>query len=99
MIIGDIFPKNFPPNKTDFFKVKYFWHKYFLSKKNYFLLAKNATYMDYEILINVFNGKNIDLSKAIILNVNKEGINYNEYKKIISQISDNKQIEISKILK
>ncbi len=55
--------------------------------------------MDYEILINVFNGKNIDLSKAIILNVDKDKINYKEYKKIISQISENKQIEISKNFK
>lgn len=55
--------------------------------------------MDYEILINVFNGKNIDLSKATVLNIDSEDMGYKEYKKILGQISDNKQIEISKILK
>ena len=55
--------------------------------------------MDYELLINVFIGKNIDLSKSTILNVDSETMNYSEYKKILSQISDNKQIELSKILK
>jgi len=55
--------------------------------------------MDYEILINVFNGKNIDLSKAVVLNVDSEGMKYKEYKKIISQLSDNKQLELSKIIK
>ena len=55
--------------------------------------------MDYEILINVFNGKNIDLSKATILNIDSDAMSYSENKKIISQISDNKQLELSKILK
>lgn len=98
MIIGDIFPKIWLPDKKEFYDARFFWYKYYLSSKNYFLLVKNATYLDYEILINVFNGKNIDLSKASILKVDKEGMNYNEYKKIISQISDNKQIELAKII-
>lgn len=55
--------------------------------------------MDYELLINVFSGKNIDLSKATVLNVDSEDINYTEYKKILTQISDNKQLELSKIIK
>jgi len=38
--IGDIFPKNYPPMKFDFMNIRYFWHKYYLSKNNYFLLAK-----------------------------------------------------------
>ena len=55
--------------------------------------------MDYEILINVFNGKNIDLSKATILNMDSDDMSYSELQKVMSQISDNKQLELSKILK
>lgn len=40
IFLGDKFPKSYPPLKSEYLNIGYFWHKYYLSKKNSFLLAK-----------------------------------------------------------
>ncbi len=79
-----------------------------MSKKNYFLLAKKynkfnnilcrATYLDYELLINVFNGKNINLTQSTVLLIDNDSMSSRDYKKTLSQINLTKQTELAKLV-
>lgn len=63
---GSLFPEEFPFNYSEIFSYNYFWHKYYLSQRNMFALAKRPHYVNYEVLSNVMNGNVIDFSKADI---------------------------------
>ena len=39
------------------------WNKYYRNPKNYFVIPKYANYKDMELLIAVFQGRLIDISK------------------------------------
>ena len=66
---GELFPDKFPVAYSDIYDGSYFWLKYYLTQYMFFTFAKRPHYVNYEVLINAFNTRNIDLSQARIIQI------------------------------
>jgi len=61
-LIGDLFPETYP--FEDINPVRWSWTKYYSNPGNFFIIPKYYNYINMEVLIAVFSGKNIDTSAA-----------------------------------
>jgi len=59
---GDLVPEEFPFPYSDIFSYNYFWHKYYLTQRSFFAIAKRPQYVNYEVLCNSLATKVIDFS-------------------------------------
>lgn len=64
---GDIFPEEFPFHDSK--PHGWAWTKYYRTPRNYIVLPKYCNYVNMEILVSVFNGNIIDVSKNNITHI------------------------------
>ncbi len=56
----------YPFDYNTIFSYNYFWHKYYLTQRSFFALAKRPQYVNYEVLTNALSTRVIDFSQAEI---------------------------------
>lgn len=60
---GDLFPEVYPYNDT---VTSFGWSKYYRLPRNRFIIPKYCNYINLEVLVEVFKGNKIDISKKNI---------------------------------
>jgi hypothetical protein len=66
---GELVPETYPFDYSNIFNSTYFWHKYYLTQRSFFALAKRPIYVNYEVLNNALSTRVIDYSQAEIYEI------------------------------
>ena len=61
----------------------YFWHKYYITQRSLFTLAKRPQYVNYEVLSNAFATRIIDMSQAEIYEIKNTEMNRDELERLL----------------
>jgi hypothetical protein len=70
---GDVFPATYP--FSDSSPASFTWKKYYRSQLTFFYLPKAHSYVNMEILVNIFNGKLINTSSENINQLDEFKVN------------------------
>jgi hypothetical protein len=82
---GQLFPDKFPFHYDDLFDFHYYWHKYYLTHYNFFSMAKEPIYVNYEVLVNAFNQQLLDYSKAKIYDIKNTAMSRRQLEQVLGK--------------
>ena len=81
---GDLFPETYPFPYSEMYNYKYFWHKYYITQRSFFALAKRPQYVNYEVLSNAFATRVIDMSQADIYEIKNTEMKREDLERLVS---------------
>ena len=93
---GDKFPKTYPVDFEDVESaagLSYFYRKYYITQRLFFSFAKKPMYCNYELMVNAFNQKVIDMSKADIVLVKTSESSRDDFEKFVTKMDVNSQYQ------
>jgi len=84
-LAGDLFPTKYPlEDERQRRTIGYFFRKYYITQRLFLSFAKRAQYCNYEVLVNAFTQKVMDMSKAEIIRLNTSQMSQEEFEKFVS---------------
>lgn len=84
-LAGDLFPTKYPLEDAKRIRAwGYFFRKYYITQRLFLSFAKKAQYCNYEVLVNAFTQKVMDMSKAEIIRINTSDMGLKEFEQFVS---------------
>lgn len=84
-LAGELFPTKYPlENTKELFAFGYFFRKYYITQRLFLSFAKKPQYCNYEVLVNAFTQKVMDMSQAEIIRLNTSAMSQQDFEQFIS---------------
>ena len=79
-LAGELFPTKYPlENPKELLAWGYFFRKYYITQRLFLSFAKKPQYCNYEVLVNAFTQKVMNMSKAEIIRLNTSQMSQQEF--------------------